>query len=91
VASVRYYYEARHQPWTPVHTRMLVVEAPTAIGSFPCELLIPPSKWAERYYNLKRWTSMTAGGILRRVKSRTRFYSTSAHSIGHSAKVRVFF
>lgn len=62
VTSVRYYYEARKNPWTPVHTRMPVVEAPTALGIFPRELLIPPRKWAERYFNLKRWTPMTAGG-----------------------------
>jgi hypothetical protein len=59
---VRYYYEARNQPWTPAHTRSPVVEAPTALGIFPRELLIPPRKWAERYFNLKRWTTMTAGG-----------------------------
>jgi pimeloyl-ACP methyl ester carboxylesterase len=62
VTSVRYYYEARSQPWTPAHTRTPVVEAPTALGIFPRELLIPPRKWAERYFNLKRWTPMTAGG-----------------------------
>jgi pimeloyl-ACP methyl ester carboxylesterase len=62
VTSVRYYYEARTQPWTPVHGRMPVIEAPTAIGVFPRELRIPPRKWAEGYYNLKRWTLMTAGG-----------------------------
>jgi pimeloyl-ACP methyl ester carboxylesterase len=62
VTSVRYYYEARNQPWTPAHTRTPVVEAPTALGVFPRELLIPPRKWAERYFNLKRWTPMTAGG-----------------------------
>jgi pimeloyl-ACP methyl ester carboxylesterase len=62
VTSVRYYYEARNHPWTPVHTRTPVVEAPTAIGVFPRELLIPPRKWAQQYYNLNRWTTMTAGG-----------------------------
>jgi pimeloyl-ACP methyl ester carboxylesterase len=62
VTSVRYYYEARNQSWTPAHTRTPVVEAPTALGVFPRELLIPPRKWAERYFNLKRWTPMTAGG-----------------------------
>jgi pimeloyl-ACP methyl ester carboxylesterase len=59
---VRYYYEARNQPWIPAHTRTPVVEAPTALGVFPRELLIPPRKWAERYFNLKHWTAMTGGG-----------------------------
>jgi pimeloyl-ACP methyl ester carboxylesterase len=62
VTSVRYYYEARQHPWAPSHGRTPVVEAPTAIGVFPRELLIPPRKWAERYFNLQRWTPMTAGG-----------------------------
>jgi len=62
VTSVRYYYEARAHPWAPLHNRMPVVEAPTGIGVFPRELLIPPRKWAERYFNLQHWTPMTAGG-----------------------------
>jgi pimeloyl-ACP methyl ester carboxylesterase len=62
VTSVRYYYEAAHNPWTPAHSRAPVIEAPTALGIFPRELFIPPRKWAERYFNLKRWTPMTAGG-----------------------------
>ncbi len=62
VTSVRYYYEARNHPWKPEHQRTPVVEAPTALAIFPRELLIPPRKWAENYFNLKRWTPMTAGG-----------------------------
>jgi pimeloyl-ACP methyl ester carboxylesterase len=62
VTSVRYYYEARQHPWAPVHDRTPVVEAPTGIGVFPRELLVPPRKWAERYFNLQHWTPMTAGG-----------------------------
>jgi pimeloyl-ACP methyl ester carboxylesterase len=62
VTSVRYYYGAHNQQWTPAHTRMPVVESPTALGVFLRELLIPPRKWAEHYFNLKRWTPMTAGG-----------------------------
>jgi pimeloyl-ACP methyl ester carboxylesterase len=62
VTSVRYYYEARHHLWTPVHTRMPVVEAPTGIAIFPRELALMPRRWAERYYNLQRWTVMPAGG-----------------------------
>jgi pimeloyl-ACP methyl ester carboxylesterase len=62
VTSVRYYYEARQHPWAPSHDRTPVVETPTAIGVFPRELLIPPRKWAERYFNLRHWTPMTSGG-----------------------------
>jgi pimeloyl-ACP methyl ester carboxylesterase len=62
VTSVRYYYEAAHNLWKPEHDRTPIVEAPTGIAIFPRELLIPPRRWAEQYYNLQRWTVMTAGG-----------------------------
>lgn len=60
--SARFYYEGAHDPWRPSHVRMPVVEAPTAIAVMPHELTRPPRKWAERYYNLQRWTPMPAGG-----------------------------
>jgi len=60
--SARYYYEGAHNPWTPSHDRMPVVEAPVAIPVFPAELTYPSRTWAERYYNLQRWTPMAAGG-----------------------------
>jgi pimeloyl-ACP methyl ester carboxylesterase len=60
--SARYYYEARHNQWTPSHDRMPVVEAPTAAAVFLKEVILMPRKWAERYYNLKRWTVMPSGG-----------------------------
>lgn len=60
--SARFYYEGAHDPWRPSHDRTPVVEAPVAIPVFPAELTYPSRKWAERYYNLKRWTSMPAGG-----------------------------
>ena len=60
--SARFYYEGAHQPWQPSHDRMPVVEAPTAVAIFPAELTFAPLKGAKRYYNLKRWTVMPAGG-----------------------------
>lgn len=60
--SARFYYEGFHDPWKPSHDRLPVVEAPTAIAVMPGELTRPPRKWAERYYNLQRWTPMPAGG-----------------------------
>lgn len=60
--SARYYYEGAHDPWTPSHDRMPVVEAPTALALFPAELTFPPRKAAERYYKLRRWTVMDEGG-----------------------------
>jgi pimeloyl-ACP methyl ester carboxylesterase len=60
--SARYYYEGAHDLWRPSHPRMPVVEAPVAIPFFPAELTKPARRWAERYYNLQRWTVMPAGG-----------------------------
>lgn len=60
--SARFYFEGAHDPWRPSHDRMPVVEAPVAIPLFPAELTKPARRWAERYYNLQRWTVMPAGG-----------------------------
>ncbi len=55
------YWARRHEPWpfnddTPVR-------APTAYCSFPKDILPPPRTWVERTYpNIRRWTTMSAGG-----------------------------
>jgi len=61
-SAFRSYYERAHHPWQPAHSRTPVVEAPTGIAVFPGEILHMPRRWAERYYNLRRWTVMPAGG-----------------------------
>ncbi|HLL53906.1 MAG TPA: epoxide hydrolase [Myxococcaceae bacterium] len=61
-SAARYYYESVHHPWAPSHARTPVVEAPTAVAVFPKEVFQMPRKWAEGYYNLKRWTTFPAGG-----------------------------
>lgn len=59
-SSIRLYYEARYHPWRlSPGTR---IETPTAVASFPAEMVRPPRHWAERIYNIKRWTVMPAGG-----------------------------
>jgi microsomal epoxide hydrolase len=59
-SSTRLYYEARHHPWRlKPGTR---IEAPTAFALFPAELVRPPRHWAERAYNIQRWTVMPKGG-----------------------------
>lgn len=59
-SSTRLYYEARHHPWRlKPGTR---IEAPTAVAIFPGELILPPRHWAERVYNVQRWTEMPRGG-----------------------------
>ena len=54
------YYARQHGPW-PI-TEKRPVKVPTAYASFPCEILHPPRAWAERVYNIQRWTVMEAGG-----------------------------
>jgi hypothetical protein len=39
-----------------------VVEAPTGVGVFEKEVVLMPRRWAERYYDLRRWTVMPRGG-----------------------------
>lgn len=60
--SARYYYESAHHPWSPSHTRTPVVEAPTGVVLFANDIIGMPRKWAERYFNLKRWTAVDHGG-----------------------------
>ncbi|HKY91931.1 MAG TPA: alpha/beta hydrolase, partial [Nevskiaceae bacterium] len=61
-SSARYYYEFMHNPWVPTHDRWPRVEAPTAVAVFLKEVFLAPRKWAEQYYNLKRWTVFPSGG-----------------------------
>jgi pimeloyl-ACP methyl ester carboxylesterase len=60
--SARYYYEAAHDPWTRVHDRMPVVEAPVAVSVLPEEIVTAPRRWAQRYYNLKQMRYHASGG-----------------------------
>ena len=60
--SARYYYEAAHNPWKPVHGRMPVVEAPTGISVLPAEFASAPRRWVQRYYNLKQKRRHASGG-----------------------------
>ncbi|HEY7366342.1 MAG TPA: alpha/beta fold hydrolase, partial [Methylomirabilota bacterium] len=60
--SARYYYEAAHNPWTPVHGRMPVVEAPTGISVLPAEFASAPRRWVQRYYNLRQKRHHASGG-----------------------------
>ncbi|MGE0825286.1 MAG: epoxide hydrolase family protein [Candidatus Binatia bacterium] len=59
-SSTRLYYEERHHPWLMGKDEKIAV--PTAIALFPKEIACPPREWAERAYNVQRWTPMPAGG-----------------------------
>ena len=58
-ASFWPYYSRYHQPWPFGDERITV---PTAYADFPREILHPPRAAAERLFNLRRWTTMPAGG-----------------------------
>ena len=38
------------------------VEVPCGVARFPKEDPMPPRCWAERVYNIQRWTEMPRGG-----------------------------
>ena len=59
-ASMRLYYEVRRYPWRLKKGERIRV--PTGIAAFPKEIFRPPREWAERVYNVTRWTVMPAGG-----------------------------
>ena len=54
------YYARSHSAWPISEDKPIRV--PTAYASFPREILHPPRAWAERVYNIQRWTPMSAGG-----------------------------
>ena len=43
-------------------TRVTRVDVPTAVAVFPHDLTRPPRSWAERTYNVQRYTTMPRGG-----------------------------
>ncbi len=59
-SSTRLYYETmRAGRFGPASDR---VEQPTGCAIFPKEIFQPPRPWAERAYNVQRWTRMPRGG-----------------------------
>jgi pimeloyl-ACP methyl ester carboxylesterase len=62
-SSMRRYYESRHNPAPNPLKPGERIETPTAIAMFPGEKeLVVPREWAERSYNIQRWTDMPSGG-----------------------------
>jgi pimeloyl-ACP methyl ester carboxylesterase len=59
-SSCRLYYEAMHAGKFAPHD--LRVDVPTGCAIFPGEMVKPPRRWAERAYNVQRWTRMPSGG-----------------------------
>jgi pimeloyl-ACP methyl ester carboxylesterase len=78
-SSMRLYYEQRHHPFRlPPGEKC---QAPTAVALFPKELSRPPRRWAERVYNLKRFTEMRSGG----------HFAAMEEPAALAADIRVFF
>lgn len=61
-SSIRLYAESRRHPWRPSHDRQPVVEAPTGIAILAHDMVKLPRRWAERYYDLRRWSVIEDGG-----------------------------
>jgi pimeloyl-ACP methyl ester carboxylesterase len=59
-SSFYLYHQLRHRPWRL--GRGEKITTPTGVASFPKEIFRPPREWAERIYNVKRWTPMPSGG-----------------------------
>ena len=59
-AANRLYYETAHDFTSPQHTGRSAV--PAAIARFPKDILPAPREWAERWFNVQRWTAMPRGG-----------------------------
>lgn len=57
-SSTRLYYETRKSKRFGPEK----VTVPTGCALFPKELYCPPRAWAERVYNIQRWTEMERGG-----------------------------
>jgi len=54
-------YYARRHAGSPIPADARI-PVPTAYANFPAEILHPPRAWAERAYNIRRWTDIAAGG-----------------------------
>lgn len=62
-SSMRRYFEVRHDPDRRPLRPGERIATPTGVAMFPGERdLLVPREWAERSYNLQRWTEMPAGG-----------------------------
>jgi len=54
------YYARLHGRWPlPDGAR---IEVPSGYAAFPREIVRPPRAWAEKIFNIQRWTVMPAGG-----------------------------
>jgi pimeloyl-ACP methyl ester carboxylesterase len=60
--AARFYAESLQRPWQAVHDGRPVVRVPTGVAAFPKENSQVPRRFAEEYFNLRRYTRMPRGG-----------------------------
>jgi len=58
-SSFRVYYETQHNP--PEH-RGEYIRVPTGVAIFPEDLVPAPREFAQRFFEVQRWTEMPRGG-----------------------------
>jgi len=59
-SSARLYYETEKAGrFGPPEFR---VSQPVGIAIFPREVMRPPRRWVQHFYNVKRWSEMPSGG-----------------------------
>ena len=58
-SSFRVYYETQHNP--PEHLSEYI-RVPTGVAIFPKDLVPAPREFAERFFEVQRWTEMPRGG-----------------------------
>jgi pimeloyl-ACP methyl ester carboxylesterase len=78
-SSMRLYYEQQHNPFRLAAGQR--IEVPTCAALFPKETTLPPRSWAERTYNIRRWTEMPSGG----------HFAAMEEPAALAAEVRAFF
>jgi pimeloyl-ACP methyl ester carboxylesterase len=59
-SSCRLYYEAQHADMFP--PAGFRCDVPTGCAIFPGEMFKPPRVWAEKMFNVQRWTRFASGG-----------------------------
>ena len=59
-SSVRMYYDNQRGTWAMGKDEL--APTPAAVAVFPGEISRPPKEWAQRSYNVCRWTEMPRGG-----------------------------
>lgn len=80
-SSARFYAESMQNPWQGKNDVRPVINVPTGIAAFPKEVAQVPRRWAEQYFNLKRYVRMERGGHFPAVEN----------PAGLASEIRTFF